>query len=276
MSEQTGPGSEQEAQGFVAPPPPPFPPQAEKLEGPQLSTAETLSGIFFDPARVFESFRPRPRFLVAAIIITVLTLIFTISFFQRVGYENIMRSAVENNPQADQMSDEQKERMLDIYRNPFMKAITYVSPIFNMAIFFAAGAGLYLLGVMAMGKSTTYSRSLAVWTYSTLPPFLLAMLANFVLLFLKSPEDLDITQLGRGLVHANLSFLVNSKANPVLSTLLGAFDVFKFYGLFLGSLGLQKVAKLSSGAAWAVVLTIWLVGAVVAIAWALITGNPMG
>lgn len=274
MSEQHS--SEQEAQGFVAPPPPPFPPQAEKLEGPHLSTSETLSGIFFDPARVFESFRPRPRFLVAAIIITVLTLIFTVSFFQRVGYENVMRSAVENNPRADQMSDEQKERMLDLYRNPFMKALTYVSPIFNMAIFFAAGAAFYLLGVMAMGKSTTYSRALAVWTYSTLPPFLLSMLANFVLLFLKSPEDLDIVQMGRGLVHANLSFLVDSKANPVLSTLLGAFDVFKFYGLFLASLGLQKVAKLSSGAAWAVVLTIWLIGAVVAIAWALITGNAMG
>lgn len=275
MSEQNSPDSEQGAQGFVPPPPPPFP-QAEQYTGPQLSTSETLSGIFFDPARVFESFRPRPRFLVAAIIITVLTLIFTISFFQRVGYENVMRSAVENNPRADQMSEEQKDRMLDIYRNPIIKAFTYVSPIFSMAAFFAVGAAIYLLGVMAMGKPTTYSRMLAVWTYSTLPPFLLAMLANFVLLFLKSPDELDMAQLGRGLVHANLSFLVDSKASPVLATLLGAFDVFKFYGLFLASLGLQKVAKLSSGAAWTVVLAIWLIGTVIAIAWALITGNPMG
>lgn len=275
MSEQNSPGPEQDAQGFVPPPPPPFP-QKEQLTGPQLSTTETLTGIFFDPARVFESFRPRPRFLVAAIIITLLTLIFTIGFFQRVGYENVMRAALESGPQADSMSEDDKERALTIYRNPIVKAFTYASPIINMAIFFAAGAGIYLLGVMAMGKSTTYSRMLAVWTYSTLPPFLLSMLANFVLLFLKSPDELDVTQMARGLVHANLSFLVDSKANPVLSTLLGAFDVFKFYGLFLASLGLQKVAKLSSGSAWTVVIVIWLIGTVVAIAWALITGNPMG
>ena len=267
--------SEQIPQDFQAPPPPPFPHQ-EQLNGPMLSTGETLSGIFFDPARVFESFRPRPRFLVAAIIITVITLIFTFCFFQRAGYENVMRSALENGPRASSMSDEQKEKALEMYRNPILKGITYISPIFNLAFIFAAGGALYLLGVMAMGKSTTYSRTLAVWTYSALPPFLLSMLVSFVLLFLKSPDDLDITQMGRGLAHANLSFLVDSKANPVLSTLLGAFDVFKFYGLFLASLGLQKVAKLSSGSAWAIVLAIWLIGVVVAIAWTLITGNPMG
>lgn len=267
--------SEQNLPEFQPPPPPPFP-HPEQPTGPVLSTPETLTGIFFEPGRVFESFRQRPRFLVAAIIVTALTLVFTISFFQRVGYENVMRSALENSPRGDQMSEEDKERALNIYRNPAIRALTYISPIFNMAVYFAAGAGLYLLGVMAMGKSTTYSRALAVWTYATLPPFLLATLANFALLFLKSPEDLDITQLGRGLVHANLSFLVDPKASPILSTLLGAFDVFKFYGLFLGALGLQKVAKLSSGAAWAIVIVMWLIGLVFSIAWAAITGSPMG
>lgn len=267
--------SEPNPQGFQEPPPPPFPHQ-EQLTGPMLTTGETLSGIFFDPARVFESFRPRPRFLVAAIIITVLTLIFTFFFFQRAGYENVMRSALENSPQASSMSDEQKEKALEMYRNPILKGITYISPIFNLAFFFAAGAALYLLGVMAMGKSTTYSRTLAVWTYSALPPFLLGTLANFVLLFIKSPDELDIAQMGRGLVHANLSFLVDGKASPVIATILGAFDVFKFYGLFLASLGLQKVAKLASGSAWAIVIAIWLIGVVVSIAWALITGKPIG
>jgi hypothetical protein len=267
--------SEQNVQGFEPPPPPAFP-QAEQAAGPQLSTAETLSGIFFEPGRVFESFRVRPRFLVASIIIAVVTLVFAFVFFQKVGYENVMRSAIESSPNADQMSEEQKESALNIYRNPIVKALTYISPIFNLAFMFAAGAALYLLGVMMMGKSTTFSRALSIWVYSTFPPFMLSMLANLILVLLKSPEDIDITQLGRGLVHANLSILVDSKASPVLSTLLGAFDVFKFYGLFLASLGLQKVAKLSSGSAWAIVIAIWLIGVVVAIAWAAITGNAMG
>jgi hypothetical protein len=56
---------------------------------------------------------------------------------------------------------------------------------------------------------------------------------------------------------------------------LGSFDVFAFYGLFLAALGLRKVAKMSSGTAWTIVLTIWLVGTIIRFAFAGILGRAM-
>jgi hypothetical protein len=267
--------SEQNTPGFVAPPPPPFP-NREKLDGPALSTTETLTGIFFEPGRVFESFRPRPRFLVAGLIIIAAVLTFTAIFYTRIGFEEVMRAAIEESPQAANMSPEQKEGAIRFWTSPIGKAVGYVSPIIALPVIFAAGAGLYLLGVMAMGKSTTYSRMLAVWVYSTLPPALIAMLLNIVLVFIKPVEGAELVQASRrGLVRANLAFLVSPTENPILATLLGAFDVFTFYGLFLAALGLHKVARISLGAGWGIVLTLWIIGLVVKLAFAAITGGAM-
>jgi hypothetical protein len=256
------------------PPPPPFNPQPDPPK--ELSVGETLTGIFFEPGRVFESFRERPRFLVAAIISTIAIFAFTTIFFQKVGFERLITEAVESSPRADQMTAEQKEQSIRIQTGPVVKAIYYASPLIAVAIIIAGGAALYLLGSMLMGKKLGYKQSLAVWTYSGMPPILIAMLLNIVLLFIKSPDDYDIVRASRrGLVQANLGVLVDLKASPVLGSLLSSFDLIQFYGLFLAALGLRKVAKMSSGSAWAIVLTIWSIGVIVRVALAAITGGGM-
>lgn len=263
------------------PPPPPYPiPQREAPTGPVMSTAETLTGIFFEPGRVFESFRVRPRFLVASLIVLVVSASFTWLFFFRAGYENVMRAILEHSPG---MNPEGVERALQMYNNPIFKVINFTSPIYGLAMIFAGGAAIYLLGVMAMGKKMTYPQALAVWTYSTLPPALLLGIANIVLLFLRPSENIDPGALNRGgLVQANLSTvaqlagLIDPKAHPALGAAFGAFDIFAFYGLFLAALGLQKVAKLSTGAAWGIVLAPWLVKVVFSIAIAALFGSSMG
>ena len=248
-------------------------PAPQTPDGPQMTTLETLTGIFFEPGRTFDSLRARPRFIVAALITALLTCIFTFAFFQRVGYENIMRAAIENSPRADQMTPEQKEQAISFYSNPALKVVNYVSPVIGVAIFYTIGAALYLLGVMLMGRSISYAQALAVWAYSTFAPNLLTIVVSFVLLFLKSQEDLETMKPGQSLAHANLAMLVDPKASPALAAFLGSFDVFIFYGLFLSALGLRKVARLSSGAAWGIVLALWLIGIILKVALAAITGT---
>jgi Yip1 domain len=245
-------------------------------DGPKMTTTETLTGIFLEPGRTFESLRARPRFIAAAAITAVLTCIFTITFFQRAGYENVMRAAIDNSPRADQMSPEQKEQALRIYLNPAVKAINYVSPLIAIAIIFPAGAALYLLGVMLMGRSISYLQALSVWTYSGFAPTVLTILVSLILVFLTSRDELAAMQPGRSLARANLGILVDPKASPVLAALLGSFDAFTFFGLFLAALGLRKVARLSAGAAWAVVLGLWVIGVVVKVALAAATGTVIG
>ena len=256
--------------------PPPPPPVSKAPAGTSMSTGQTLTGIFFEPGSDFESLRERPRFLAAAIITAVALLAFTTIFFQRVGFERMVTEAIESSPRADQMTPEQKEQAIRIQTSPVVKAIYYVSPLFVVAIIVAAGAALYLLGSMLMGKKMSYKQALAVWTYASMPPIVLSMLLNIVLLFLKSPDDYDIVHASRrGLVQANLGLFVDPKASPVMATFLSSLDLFAFYGLFLAALGLRKVAKIPAGSAWGIVLTIWIIGIIVRVAFAAITGGAM-
>ena len=138
----------------------------------------------------------------------------------------------------------------------------------------ALGGGLYLLGTMAMGGSVSYKQALSVWTYASLPPSVLLMLGNILMLFLRSRDDIDPLKDNRGLMQGNPGVLVDGTTQPILATALSAIDVFSIYGLFLAALGLRKVSRLSAGAAWGIVLTIWLFGIVFRILLASITGRP--
>ena len=260
---------------FVPPPPPPQP-VSEMMDAATMSTGQTLTGIFFEPGRVFESLRERPRFLAAAIVCTIALLAFTTLFFQRVGYERMITEAIESSPRSEQMTPEQKEQAIRVQTSPVVKAIYYCSPIIVVALIIVVGAALYLLGSMLMGRQLRYKQALAVWTYASMPPIVVSMFLNIVLLFLKSPDDYDIVHASRrGLVQANLGLLIDSKASPVMGTFLSSIDLFAFYGLFLAALGLKKVGKMSSGAAWGIVLTIWIIGVIVRSALAGITGGAM-
>jgi len=267
--------SDPNSNDFVPPPAPPVP-VSETSDAAATTTGQTLTGIFFEPGRVFESLRERPRFLAAAIISIIAFLVFTTLFYQRVGYDRLITEEIESSPRAEQMTPEQKEQAIRIQTSPVVKAIRYGAPIIVIAIIIAAGAALYLLGSMLMGRQLRYKQALSVWTYSSMPPLVVSMLLNIVLLFIKSTEDYDIVRASRrGLVQANLGLLIDLKAAPVLGTFLSSIDLFAFYGLFLGALGLKKVGKMSSGTAWGIVLTIWIIGVIMRCAFAGITGGAM-
>lgn len=241
----------------------------------QMSTPQTLSNIFFEPGRTFEALRERPRFLVATLVTALVVIAFTFVMFQRVSYEAMVRESIETNSRTADMPAEQKEQMIEMQLKPAVKAIGYVAPLIFIFIILAAGAGIYLLGAMLMGKGMSYKQSLSVWAYSTFPPTLLLMLANIVMLLVAPPDPAEAAQNRGSLIHANLSLLVNGTERPVLATLLGSFDVFIFFGLFLAATGLHKIARLSKGAAWGVVLAVWVLGVILKLAFATFSGSPI-
>jgi hypothetical protein len=218
--------------------------------GAEMSTAETLTGIFFEPSRTFEALRARPRFLVAGLIVFILTCLLTAVLYMRVDMAQFIRDRIDQSPRAAQLSEEQKDAQVRVGKIIGMVFIPVVVPF---AI--AGGAALYLLLTMAFGGSINYKKALAVWCYSWLPQSVLATLIALLVLFLKSPDSI----VPENLVATNPAALMSTESSKVLLAFLRQFDVLRFYGMFLAALGLRKIAKLSSGAAWGVVLTLWLV-----------------
>ena len=232
--------------------------------GTEMSTAETLTGIFFEPSRTFEALRARPRFLVAGLIVFILTCLVTAGLYARVDMAQFIRDRIEQSPRAAQISEEQKETQVRVG-----KIIGMVFIPLSVPVIIAGGAALYLLGVLAMGGSITYKKALAVWCYSWLPQSVLGALIALLVLFLKSPDSI----VPENLVATNPAALMSTESSKVLIALLRQFDLLRFFGMFLAALGLRKVAKISSGQAWAVVLGLWLLGLLLAVGSAAIFGG---
>jgi len=232
--------------------------------GAEMSTAETLTGIFFEPSRTFEALRARPRFLVAGIILLVLACLVTVLLYTRVDMGQYIRDRIEKSPQAAQLSDAQKDLQVKMGKNLGMLAIPVSVPII-----LAGGAALYLLGVLAFGGSISYKKSLAVWAYSSIPPSVLGALIAILVLFLKSADSIDPEHM----VATNPAVLLGEDASKILVAVLSQFDLLRFYGIFLAALGLRKVAKISSTQAWGVVIALWAIGALLRIGSAAIFGR---
>ena len=247
-------------QEFQPPPPPPLadtPPPA----GETMSTPATLTGIFFEPSRTFEALRARPRFLVAGLILMLLTAGMVGALYSRIDMGEYIRQKMESSGR--EQSEEQKEMGVRIG-----KIMGMVIPPVAVPIIIAGGAALYLLGVMAFGGSIGYKRALSVWTYSSFPPAVLGTIVGLLVLFLKSPETIDPEHL----LVTNPGAFMNAKESPVLTALLSQFDLLSFYGLFLAAIGLRIMGKLSSGSAWAIVIGLWLIGALLAVSMKAIFG----
>ena len=170
------------------------------------------------------------------------------------------------------MTKEQKDKLIEQQSSPVFKVIGYVAAPIFIIIMFLLGGLLYWLGGNAMGGSARFLHGLSVFTYSSLPPTVIYMLANILVLFLKAAEDIDLTTSQSGLIQANPSFFIDGKAQPVLSALLSGLDLFAIWGWILAAIGLQIVARISSGAAWAIVLILGLLGITIKVVMALLFG----
>ena len=246
------------------PPPPPDVPSAPVETGPDMSTPATLSGIFFEPGRTFEALRKRPRFLIVGIILILLTTLVDVALFTRVDMGQYIREKMEQSSSSQSQTEEQKEMGVKIG-----KIAGAIIPPLSVPIVFAAGAALYLLGVMAFGGTIGYKRSVAVWAYSSLPPSLVGVIVALLVLFLKTSDTIDPEHL----LVTNPGAFTNAHDAPVLTALLSQFDLIRFYGMFLAAIGLRKVAKISSGSAWGIVLGYWLIGLILSVAWHAIRGQ---
>ncbi len=246
------------------PPPPPGLNEIPEPVGETMSTSTTLASIFFEPGRTFEALRVRPRFLVAGLILLLLTIGVTAVVYKRVDMGQYIREKMERSPRNANQTEEQKELGVKIG-----KIVGAVGIPVSVPISIAAGAALYLLGVMAFGGTIGYKKSLAVWVYSSLPPAVLGSIVAVLVLFLKAPDTIDPEHL----LITNPGAFMGPESSPVMVAILSQIDLLRFYGLVLAAIGLKKVAKISSGSAWSIVIGLYLIRAVLAVASAAIFGG---
>jgi hypothetical protein len=139
--------------------------------------------------------------------------------------------------------------------------LNVVGGIFLVMLVFA---GLYLLCVTALGGRMNFWQALAVTVYASLPVIVVQNLLSLVLLYVKSPDDINpIRAQQRGLVRADLGILFSPAEHPYLYTLGGTIGILTIYGLWLTATGLRNGGeRVSTGTAWSATLVLWGLGVI--------------
>jgi len=244
-------------------------------ESPQMSEIETVTSIFFEPGRVFEDLRRKPRFIIGMVIMALLVTGYTFGLYYKVGDTGMRRfinEQIDKSPQASAMSPEQKKSAVDMQMT-IQSGVRYGMPVLVVIGLFIGGL-IYFLGTKAFGGDGGFLHSLSVWIYSFITPTVVGMIANFIVMALKSTDEIDIAASQRGLLQANPAFLIDGKAHPILATVVGTLDLFMIWGWVLAAIGLRITNRLSSGSAWAVVIIVGVIGLLFRLVGAIFTGNP--
>lgn len=249
---------------------------------PRMSTVGTLTGIFFEPSSVFRNLRAHPQFMAAVIIVGLVNGAYVLAFTHRITPERIINftvdkledSPIKPPPEAlDKMRTEGVEQQKAVTTQVLNVVKAVVGHFFGVAFI----AALCLLGVLAFGGRMHYWQTYAVVAYILLPFTVIQKGISFIILYLKSPDDIHPLLGQESLVYDNLGLLVSSKDHPVIFVLATAFGVLALYRLWLTAVGLREGGyKVSSSAAWGVTITLFVLGLLLVMGFAAIFPGFVG
>ena len=243
---------------------------------PPMSTVGRLTGIFFEPVNVFRNLRAHPRWLAAILIMGCLNAAYVAAFYQRLTPERIVDFTFEKikdspiKPPEEAMAAA-RQQALNAAKLPLARAGNVVKTIVGVFFGTAFIAVLYLLGVLAFGGRMHFWQAYAVAAHVAFPVAVLHKLISFMILFIKSPDDIHPLIGQETLVTDNLGILFKSADHPVLFVTASAIGILSIYKLWLSAKGLSEGGyKVSSSAGWGVAITLWVLGLLLGMAFAAI------
>ena len=229
-----------------SPPETPGPPGAS---GGPLATSSwgRPLGVLFSPQPTFRSLAERPTWLPPLVILLVLLVAVQLLAAPRIDMESAIREAMERQDQP--VSDEQVEQFAEMQSKFF--ACGAVVPAVGWLI-----AALLFWGLAnAAGGELGFRRSFAVTLHGLMPNAVASLLSIPVIL---GRAEIDAAEAQHGLLASHAAAFAPEDTAAWLVALLARLDVFALWSLVLLVIGLRTVGKLSTAAATAVVLVVWL------------------
>jgi hypothetical protein len=231
----------------------------------RMSFLEKLTGIFFEPSQVFRNIRSYPDWFAPLLLMVLLNFAYVTAFTQRLTPERIVNFTTDKviesfnipAPQAAQMKEDQVESM----KAPAQVAGGAVTQFVGAFIVTCILAGLCMLGVMLLGGRIGFWQALSVLIYASLPVTIIGRILSFVILYLKSPDDIHPVLGQQGLVTDNLGALFSPAEHPVLFTAASFIGILTIYRVWLTATGLRNGGeRVSSGTAWSISIAFWALG----------------
>lgn len=242
-------------------------PQLEAKQAP-MSTVQTLMAIFYEPTAVFRNLRVHPRWIVALLVVAVLSTAYSVAFVRRVTPERIVNFTTDKLAESGFMTaeviEQQRQIRLEQAKNPTYQAMSHLSGFAVTFLKYCVFTGLVFVGILAFGGRMNFWQAFAAVIYAVLPWTVIQKVLSLILLYIKSPDDIHPILNQDTLVQDNLGAFISPADHPVLFVLASVVGLLWIYWIWLLAKGLQHTGtKVSGSAAWGVTitLTVLMVGA---------------
>jgi hypothetical protein len=218
-----------------------------------------LSGVFFEPGKVFADVAQRPRWIAPILVSILIGLCFVYAISTHIGWEQTIRQTFANNPRTADMPADQREKMIATGAK-FASIFGWVGALLGAPLSVLIVAGV-LTGLFngLLGTELKFAQTFAVTAYALLVRALWNALM-ILLVYLKPPEDFNM-QVSPFSPAAYMNRLETPKW---LMSLAGSLDLFTIWSIILLAIGFSVAAKKLSFAksltAIAIPWLIWVVG----------------
>ena len=244
-------------------------PQAKSDDDPPLSGLQKVTGIFYEPTRVFRNLRAHPHWLAAFLVIATVNAVYAAAFVQRLTPERIVDYTFDKladspiKPPPERMAAA-KEQALQAAKQPIQRVQTAAKSFVVVFVFVSFVGALCFVGVLAFGGRINFWQSFAAVAYAYMPIAVIQRVVSLVILYVKAPDDIHPILGQETLVQDNLGILFAPAEHPALYVLGAAIGVLSLYGLWLKAKGLATAGqKVSATAAWSVAISLWVLGLVI-------------
>ncbi len=217
----------------------------------QHSDFGRLVGVLVAPSETFASIARRPSWVVALIVLVLLSFASAMVSVPRIDWEEATRLQLEqSNPEMTAEEIEQTAAMgaklgpITSFTAPVIVAISY----FLLAL-------VCWISFRLIGAELTYRMSLATSIHATIPSGVVSLLGLAVML---PQETLDLERLQSGAyVKSSLAAFLGDGIGPVANTLLGSIDFFSIWTVVLLAIGFSTTGKVARGRATIAALSLW-------------------
>jgi hypothetical protein len=227
----------------------PIPPA---LEAPSGSALSRVWRVFTQPTAVFTELASTPTWVAPLVLILLLSTGMQLVIGSRLDLEGTIRQSLTERSSTAKMTDEQIDRTVELGKKT-AGVTRWLTPVMVPAMFLIL-AGIYFLGLKAVGSTSEFKPVFATVLHANVPASVvssLVMAATVIKRASFTAQELE------GMVKSSLgSFLGDSVPKP-LAAMAGVIDIFNIWQWVLLAIGLAIVGKVSRGKAAGILCVVW-------------------
>lgn len=219
-----------------------------------MTEAGRLSGVFFEPGKVFADVAERPKWIAPIVISILIGLVFVYCISTHIGWDQTIRQTFANNPRTADLPADQRERMIAT-GSKVASVIGWVGAILGppLSILIIAGVLTGLFNAL-LGTELKFAQTFAITAYALLVRAIFSLLL-ILLMYLKPPEEFNLQ-----VSPFSPAAYMNRQDTPKwLMSLAGSLDLFTIWAIVLLAIGFSVAAKkLSFSKALTAIVIPWL------------------